>query len=39
MVVEVIEVDELNKGNLSAAAGEDKKLKVELSCATLRLDQ
>ena len=36
IVEEVIEVDELDKGNLSAALGkQDKELKAELSYATL----
>ena len=36
IVEEVIEVDELNEGNTSAAAGKKDKLwMAELSCATL----
>ena len=37
IVEEVIKVDELDKGNISAALGkQDKQGKAELSCATLR---
>ena len=38
IVEEVIEVDELSKGNISAALGkQDEQGKAEVSCATLRL--
>ena len=40
IVIKVIDVDELDEGNISAAAKkQDKELKAKLSCATLRLNQ